>query len=188
MPLRKKTGIPIPTVAPAAAATVVAPPSHPVPFIRQEQTQWCWAACTAMIAAWLRPTAPVLKQCALAGVLTGQTNCCSPTVPKKCNRPCPELSILPVFRSQKVRGIGERNPLSEAELLYELKTNGPVEVGYYWFGGGGHVAIVYGLTAAGLCAVHDPWFGSGFVRYTALRTAYGRGLWALSFGQFKPEA
>lgn len=187
MPVRKKTGTPIPPpkAAPTVATEAPAPPTHPVPFIKQEQTQWCWAACTAMISGWLRPADPHLKQCALAGILTGHTNCCSAAVPKKCNMPCPELSILPVFKSQKILGIGERNPLSEQEMLFELTNNGPVEVGYYWFGGGGHVAVVYGKTAAGLYAVHDPWFGSGFVRYTALRSAYGRGLWALSFGQFK---
>lgn len=187
MPVRKKSGTPIPPpkAAPAATTAAVAPPSHPVPFIKQEQNQWCWAACTAMIAGWLRPADPHLKQCALAGILTGHTNCCSTPVPRKCNQPCAEVQILPVYKTQKILGVGERNPLSQQEMLFELTNNGPVEVGYYWFGGGGHVAIVYGLTATGLYAVHDPWFGSGFVRYNALRAAYGRGLWALSFGQFK---
>lgn len=187
MPVRKKQGVPIPAGGLAAVPAPTLPPSHPVPFIRQEQTQWCWAACTAMIAGWLRPSDPVVKQCELAGRLVSRKDCCKTKMPAVCNSPCPERLILAVYASEKIAGVGERNPLTPQEVLYELTTNGPVEVGYYWLGGGGHVVIVYGLTAAGLYAVHDPWFGSGYVTYNALRTAYGRGLWVLSFGQFKAQ-
>lgn len=193
MPLRKKTGTPIPKAAPVATPALVAAvaaaalPTHAVPYIRQEQTEWCWAACTAMIAGFLRPTQPVVQQCALANILLGKTNCCNTPTPTACNRPCEIESILPVYKTQKILGIGELNPLTPNELLFELTNNGPVEVGYLWWGGGGHVAIVYGVTASDRLAVHDPWFGSGFVTYQALFAAYGRGRWALSFGQFKSQ-
>jgi Papain-like cysteine protease AvrRpt2 len=188
MPLRKKTGTPIPKQAPKAvqpkAVTAV---SHPVPYIRQLQTEWCWAACTAMIARFVRPADPELKQCELANTLLNKSNCCNSPTPTVCNQPCQIQNILPVFKSRKIKGVGELNPLTPNELLHELTSNGPVEVGYLWWGGGGHVAIVYGVTAAGRLAVHDPWFGSGIVTYQSLIAAYGRGRWALSFGQFASE-
>ena len=72
MPLRK-TGIPIRTlrgrrVAKRAVAAAPLPtPMLPVPFFAQEQTQWCWAACSQMVAAFMKK--PPVKQCELANFL-----------------------------------------------------------------------------------------------------------------------
>jgi hypothetical protein len=56
----------------------------------------------------------------------------------------------------------------------------PVEVGYTWNGGGGHVATVRGWAqdANGLFVrVNDPIYGSGGVYYSNLLNPYGLGMW-----------
>ncbi len=188
MPIRKKTGIPIPKAVPAdAARAAAAPVSHPVPYIKQLKNQWCWAVCTAMIGRFVRPVDPELKQCELANTLLGKSNCCNAPTPAGCNQPCPIGQIIPVYNTRKILGVFDPKPLPATGLLKELTNHGPVEVGYLWWGGGGHVAVVYGLNAAGLFAVHDPWFGSGFVAHDSLLLAYGQGRWAISFGRFRAE-
>ena len=185
MPLRRKTGLRIvPRLATAAAAAAAAPTATDVKLVFQEQTQWCWAACTAMIAQFLG--IEDIKQCELANFLHEQTKCCQKPSWSKCNRPCATEKIMPVYAHLGVTGLGPDLPLAEATLRDELQSGRPVEVGFLWFNDGGHVVIVYGFTAKGYFNVHDPWIGTGFATYEFLRNAYHNGgRWDLSFGQFK---
>jgi hypothetical protein len=181
MPLRVTTGIPIRT-ARVARAAVAAAPILDVPFVAQEQTQWCWAACAEMVAAFLDK--PPVRQCELANFLHRQRTCCATPGSDRCNRPCPLEGFPAVYDHLGIPCITNTWPVSAAVVVRELTINRPVEVGYLWYGGGGHVAIVYGVTAAGRFAVHDPWYGSGSCTYEQLYFAYGLGRWAFTFGGF----
>src|SRR6266404_5537026 len=166
MPLHSSTGIPIraprkraPAARPAAAAAAPLPPMLSVPYVRQEQDQWCWAACAQMVATFLGNT--TVKQCELANFLHGQTNCCQQPGSLACNQPAPYAGIGQVYAELNVACISEPRPENAQVILRELSAGRPVEIGFLWFGGGGHVVVIRGVTAQGLFAVHDPWFGSG---------------------------
>ncbi len=197
MPLRTMTGVPIPTAppaapraaaaipeAPAGVGPMVIPPSVdlPVPQVPQLQTEWCWAACTEMVARWLGVDG--VRQCELANFLHGQTRCCTAPSSDACNQPAPFASVIPVYRHVGVAGIGPDRPLTANTLVAELAAGRAVEVAFAWVGGGGHVVIVHGYTAEGLFAVNDPWQGAGTVSYFNLLTAYGSGRWVASYGRF----
>jgi hypothetical protein len=171
------------TARTTAAVVVGGPPVLAVPFVRQTQNQWCWAACSQMVAAYLGN--PNVKQCELANFLHEQTNCCVKPSSSKCNQPSPVEGINQVYRHLNIDNVSEELPTAYAVVIRELQAGRPIEVGYQWFGGGGHVAIIYGATANGMLLVHDPWYGSGVEHYFRLRAAYGMGRWTFSFGLFK---
>jgi hypothetical protein len=187
MPLRVAAGIPI---APAEAAprvgveaAVAAPPMLNVPYFRQEQSEWCWAACAQMVAGYLDN--PNVQQCELANFLHKQTDCCDVPDSEACNQPCPYQGIGQVYSHLRINCISDPFPENAQVILRELLAGRPVEVGYLWLGGGGHVALIRGITDDGnYYAVHDPAFGSGPVTPLYLYTAYGSGRWAYSFGGF----
>lgn len=190
MPLRVTTGVPIraprrkslPVAGPGLVATQ---PMLTVPYVKQTQTQWCWAACAEMVARHLG-TASV-TQCELANVLHGQTKCCTSPASAACNRPTDYAGVFKVYAHLGVKCVGHTWAVNGQVVRRELTAGRPVEVGYTWAGGGGHVAVIYGITPAGLLAVHDPWpdFGTGFATYQYVLTAYGMGRWAYSFGDFR---
>jgi hypothetical protein len=192
MPLRKATGTPIPPTPPAAPLTapqdLSAPAPFPpsvtlnVPFIAQTQTQWCWAACCAMIARYLDLPEP--KQCELANFLHNQTKCCTAPSSAKCNQPCLYVKVMDVAGKAGMKGTGPDFPLFQHTLVQELAAGRPVEIGLNWNAGGGHLIVVYGYTPQGLFLVRDPWNGSGVATYLFLRTAYNMGAWGCSFGRF----
>jgi hypothetical protein len=184
MPLRVAKGIPIrPSKKRMMAAAAIPSVTLPVPYVRQEQTQWCWAACAQMVANYLGNTN--VRQCELANALHGQSRCCQQPASPGCNEPSPYDGIAQVYGHLRVNCISHTWPVSGQVVVRELTAGRPVEIGLLWSGGGGHVAVVRGCTPQGLFAVHDPWFGSGLATYLNLYTAYGRGQWAYSFGDFR---
>ena len=192
MPLRVPTGVSIrPARRPSgvglapAAVPAAPPPLLPVPYVQQTQTEWCWAACAEMVARYFGATA--VKQCELANVLHHQTGCCTAPASAACNQPTDYPGVFTVYAHLGIGLIGHTWAVNPQVVLRELTAGRPVEVGYTWDGGGGHVAVIYGVTPAGLLAVHDPWpdFGSGFATYQFVLTAYGMGRWTYSFGDFR---
>jgi Papain-like cysteine protease AvrRpt2 len=186
MPLRVKTGVPItappPTAVGPAEAAAVGGATLNVPLVAQTQNQWCWAACTAMIAKFLGMAEP--GQCELANFLFGRTNCCTAPGSAQCNRPAQTAEVVQVYNHLGIKLVGPDNPLWPNTVKMELDAGRPFEVGLLWNGGGGHVVIVYGYTAQGLVLVRDPWFGNLSITYNRLFTAYGMGRWFVSYGRF----
>ena len=165
------------------SASLSARPMLNVKLVKQEQTQWCWAACTQMVTEFMDVNTP--KQCELANFLHGQTGCCATPGSSACNRPAPYVDIAYVFTFVRIHCISERFAIPAATILSELQANRPVEMGLLWSGGGGHVAIIYGVTPEGLVAVHDPWYGSGLWKLNYLYAAYNKGKWTYSYGDFR---
>jgi hypothetical protein len=193
MPLRNKTGIPIQavrrrtTLRPVfgAAAPAGTSPMLPVPYYLQEQDQWCWSACTQMVAEYMNGPPPV-RQCELANFLHGQTNCCANPSSPTCNLPCPLEGIPIVYGHVGIHCLTNSWPVNAAVLLNELQQGRPVEVCYVWYAtNNGHVAIIRGITPEGLYAVNDSWFGQGPCTYEFIYFAYGLGgQWRFTFGGF----
>src|SRR5690242_16082972 len=81
MPIRSSGGTPInPTASSPRFTTTILP----VPYHRQEQTNWCWDACNQMVIEFLGLGA--LTQCAIATAEFGG-NCCAAPASSLCNQP-----------------------------------------------------------------------------------------------------
>jgi hypothetical protein len=154
-----------------------------VPHFYQKENEWCWAACTQMIAAFLHK--PDVQQCELANFLQGRNDCCQSPDSEACNQPCPLQNIVPVYNHLGIQATFDTHAETPAVMLQELSAGRPFEVGLLWLGGGGHVIIVHGMDEDGNYDVNDPWYGPGPVTYLGLLTAYGQGRWGVTYGVFR---
>lgn len=177
MPIRvqQRTDIPA-TGGPSGAGPL------PVPLIEQEQTQWCWAACAEMVLRYLGNGG--VAQCDFANFLFGESSCCTTPDSSTCNSPCEIDDVSLVYGNWRIQSSLAGTALTFDVLEQEVAALRPVEVGYIWNGGGGHLAlVVQTATSDGqpLVVVNDPKFGSHIVQYSELLAAYGLGIWALSW-------
>lgn len=160
----------------------------PIRAERQQTAEWCWASCAAAVAQFIG-LAKVPTEGELANLVTGRADCTSHPVPKECVVTAPVYTISAVYEKLGIDRAGPDLPLTINTLLSELIAGRPVEVGYLWYAGGGHVALVTGFKRdSELFYVSDPYFGDGRLNYFALAAGYGIGRWAVSYGRFKKRA
>lgn len=163
-------------IAPSAVLLGAGPLS--VPMIKQEQTQWCWAACSDMVLHYYGN--PGVAQCEFANWLFSQSACCNVPSSSLCNRPCQVQDVSRVYSNWSVKSSLVMSTVPFATLDSEVAASRPVEVAYAWNGGGGHVALVTQtavVSSRSVVRVNDPAYGSGGVSYDDLLTAYGMGRW-----------
>src|SRR5437763_14227381 len=117
MPIRARNRLRIQPSAPrtTAAVTAAALPgtiSLNVPHVYQQQNEWCWAACTQMIAAFLGNAN--VKQCDLANFLQDRTDCCRFPASDVCNQPCPLQDIVPVYQHMGIHALFDTHAATPA--------------------------------------------------------------------------
>lgn len=154
-----------------------------VPWIKQEQTQWCWAACADMVLHYYGNA--TVRQCDLANWLFGLTACCQAPGTSLCNRPCQIADVCRVYNAWSIRCYSASGTVSFGALQFEIDNDRPVESGIAWNGGGGHVVIVRGWYDNSRVYVNDPWYGHGVISYNDLVTAYGLGTWFWTFSNLR---
>ena len=150
-----------------------------VPLIKQEQTEWCWAACADMVSDFYGNAA--VCQCEFANWLFGLSDCCSVPSSSLCNRPAEVTDVCGVYNAFGVQCASSSGTISLAALQYEIDQGRPIEAGLAWTGGGGHAVLVYGYDDHGKVHVHDPMYGQVAIPYTDLVSAYGHGSWFWTF-------
>lgn len=162
-----------------SVATSAAPPTTvPVPMIYQAATNWCWAACVVMVARRYRIDRA--KQCETARWLFGVPECCQPPLRSACNRGCMDSVVQRVYGHWSIGCTLTRGPLSFAAIEDELRRGRPIQVGFAWARGTGHVIIVHGCgrDASGeYVLVNDPSNGQGRLSYAELLAARRAGRW-----------
>jgi len=149
-----------------------------VPMIFQEQSQWCWAACTVMVKRYYGDAA--VQQCHLANWLFGQSGCCSTPSSSVCNRPRPRGYGCAVYNTFALYCDSWDFPISFALIKNEIDYRRPIECIWSWTNGGGHTVIVRGYidgTPDPYVIVNDPWYGEGTITYSSLLSAYSKGSW-----------
>jgi hypothetical protein len=160
-------------------SATLAPPGAPlVSYVKQTETNWCWAACGEMLmqARGIHQT-----QCTLASTQFTFQCCPSPGAPQGCNKGCwPD-------ECYKDAGVDTKRveaPLSRATVSAELAAGRVVQVCYRWTGTDStHVALIVDEYPNGDFEVYDPWpsYGPGRRQFSQIQTAYGLGAWILSF-------
>jgi hypothetical protein len=182
MPLRVRTVVPIPFqhglrnrfAAPAPGA----PAPLAVPYIKQEQTNWCWAACCEMVFDFNSVT---VRQCDMATSQFGG-NCCVTPSSAVCNQGNWPENVYPQYTFQCLR---TNAAFTAAAVQTEINAGRPVEVYYAWTGGGAHVALIIGYYDNGDFEVNDPWYGPGRRTDASVRAAYNFGAWTITYSNLR---
>lgn len=157
----------------------------PIRVMRQETPEWCWASVAVAVAEFLKID-KIPTEGELANLVTGRTDCTKTPVPPECVVPAPAQTITAVYERLGIDRAGPDLPLTINTLLSELVAGRPVEVGYLWYAGGGHVALVTGFhRGTEQFYLSDPLMGEGRLPYLGIASGYGIGRWAVSYGRFK---
>ena len=172
MPLRSVTRVAVPL--PLADARRVVPS---VPLQRQFLTQWCWAACIAMVRS--TPGVP-FRQCEAAGLLikdrdpcAGSGSGCTSGGPvlgdanPQCNEVAPLSQIAVMWSDVLEREVLQEGKLSKSRLNEKLDAGKTVQV--MWSNDGSlHVVLVVGRDEDGQYLVHDPCEGARLLSYAQI--------------------
>ena len=159
-----------------------------VPQIKQEQSNWCWAACTEMVLHYYGGT--TTRQCDFVNELFDRTECCLEPSSPNCNRPCGIQDISNLYSSKHIHNKLVDKAVPFSKLQSEIDANRPVEVVYFWrdWEEPGHSVIVHGWRTDGkgeFVHVNDPADSpttmSGIVAYSELLVPYGKGDWTYTW-------
>jgi hypothetical protein len=149
-----------------------------ITWIKQEQTQWCWAASMQMV--FQQNDDITTQQCNLANVAFELTGCCSSPNSSLCNKPLPILNIAPMWVRYSFNPIYINGLIEFTTLQTELDNQRAVEIGFKWNGGGGHAVLAVGwdiIDSVPQVIIYDPWRGEIIIPYDRVKTAYGEGQW-----------
>lgn len=153
-----------------------------IPAIKQEQTNWCWAACAKMTTDYYGNDLP--RQCDFVNWLFKQTKCCQNGSTAQCNRTASDPQITSVYTQWGINSTYKGNQVTFANLQEQISVDHPVEIGWSWHGGGGHVVLVVGCTSSAnvdYVYVNDPWTGQSLITYASLKSGQGHGIWDASW-------
>jgi hypothetical protein len=144
-------------------------PADTVPFQVQPQvqTQWCWAAVSASIAAYF-DAGTAWSQCQVASAEWGGAPCCTDGGSRACNR----QNVLdgPLARVGHLRQLAN-GYLAPNAVAAEMRAGLPLPIRVQWASGGGHFVAINGIrmTGAGVqLMVTDPIYGQSVVLGDAL--------------------
>jgi hypothetical protein len=175
MPLKVTVGVPIKSPPGTAPPPPGAARVLNVPFIGQEQTNWCWAGCCQMVFRFFGLND--VSQCQMASREFGG-DCCAAPSSSACNQPnYPEST----YYNYGFTCTPQQGAFTLGSLQAELNAGRPVEVYYSWYGGGAHVAIVRGYYDNGDLEVNDPAYGPGRRAYSFVLGGYGLGTWTYTY-------
>lgn len=188
MPLRLSAGT---TITPSPASPLAAQKILSVALFTQGQSRWCWCACCAMVLDFFSAGR---SQCSIANYGLGMTTCCGGSPPAACNgmiwtiHPS-QTDISDVYSHFGHSAIHSGSPTTFKALRTEIDApaSSPVEVCFAWSGGGAHVAIICGYRDDPAYGQYtyvndpDPARGAGWVVFSSLTSAYGKGRWTETF-------
>ncbi|MDJ0597691.1 MAG: papain-like cysteine protease family protein [Crocosphaera sp.] len=147
----------------------------------QEQTNWCWSACSVSVAKFFNPQSN-WTQCALADAELNQVDCCVNGASLDCNKPWYfDRSLSRVVHLYQFFA----GNLGFATVDDDITNWGcPVGVRIGWNAGGGHFVLISGTDSSNnFVVVKDPWGGATKnMPYNTLRNNYdGSGQWTHTY-------
>ena len=160
-----------PTQAVTAASTrgLGGAPADTVNFQVQQQlqTQWCWAAVSASVAAYFDPATP-WSQCQVASAEWNGAPCCAQGDSWVCNQP--NVLNRPLDRVGHLRQYAQSYMVPDA-VAAEMRAGLPVPIRIGWRSGGGHFVAINGIEMTNLgvqLMVTDPIYGQSVILGDAL--------------------
>jgi|GEM_PF-2671023 len=143
-----------------------------VPLRCQEQSNWCWAACSEAVIDYYAGTA---SQCQIAHqacirhspawctpcTQTPNYCCLYPSDPSCCNKSNCMYGvggcIQDLLTVWGINSTGSSGWLSLATIQSELDNCRPFIINWFWTGGGGHYIVGHGVDAGDNIYYMDPW-------------------------------
>lgn len=176
MPLCCASATPVPISV--GLALGASPSLLNIPLIKQEQDQWCWAAVMEMVLRFHGGASD--PQCDLASTAFGLNGCCNHPDSSLCNRPLPVMRISSEWSRYGISSSHKSNPVSFAEIMKEIDSKRPLELGLKWTEGGGHAVLLIGYDdeSTPKVHIHDPWRREVVGTYDYAASAYGEGQWS----------
>jgi len=134
-----------------------------VPYVDQYLTNWCWAACAAMVLQYYGLN---VDKCDVAAWVLNQT--CCPERPA-CDQPCEPSKVRDIYVQWKRNATLVAGPVPPQTLIDELRPAGLSKCGANGRCGdqsdSGHLVLVYGWhpTSAGdRFLLLDPQYAQGY--------------------------
>jgi hypothetical protein len=148
----------------------------PVPYYTQQQTNWCWAACTEMVITYFNTDAQ--QQCQIVSAVLNRKDCCNNPLPGPCNVGLAANAICGVytrFHLGNCNNTGAQVPFGNLKTAINAKR--VVEVWWLWTGGhSAHVVLAVGYDDDNSqVRIFDPWYGPAWMTYATVQSAGGRG-------------
>jgi hypothetical protein len=158
-----------------------------IPLILQVQSEWCWATCATMILHYYGNSG--IKKCDFANWLFKQTKCCTDPNSPDCNINCQWSDVKKVYSHWNIKSKQSNKSVLFSKIMFEINAGRPVEVGYVWNSGGGHVVIVIGYNASigarDYIYLNDPIRGHGWYLYNNILNADGKGTWSYTWTEIQ---
>ena len=130
-----------------------------VPKKYSEESQWCWAACTASVLGYFKKK---IQQCNIVNFAWSLKTCCDDPAP--CNNGHTPSGMHSVLKHWCVSSQKMSRSLSFSELKTEIKLKRPIIIGLMWAAGGGHALVAWGYNEGDKQKVYtmDPAPGKGY--------------------------
>jgi hypothetical protein len=148
----------------------------------QQQSEWCWSACTCSITKFYDPAA-TWTQCTLVNRAFHQATCCIDGSSKACN--------IPWYGDQALTITGHFNSSTGGSMqlpaiMREINDSRPISIAIYWYRGGGHNPAIdgYDVTSPNFPTIdiQDPLFGHSTQDFGTFPHSYNGGAnWGNSF-------
>ncbi len=163
-----------------------------VPAYQQEQSNWCWAACGAMLYWAYKPG--TISQCNFVAVSRNKENSdlfdcnnLSSSTADPCTSPgtfnSPQSlytcggSIENVLDYYGISSTGYGNAFSATDLTNATQARKHMVARWGWNSGGGHFVVIYRY-AGGNVSFNNPAYGSSYTwTYNTFKTANNQATW-----------
>lgn len=136
----------------------------PVPKVKQEQDQWCWAGSSKAVLAYYGTAA---RQCDIANFAWDVDYCCANPSSSGCNQPNYMYgttgSLQAILSNWGVNSEGRPYPLSQGAVASETNAGRPFLIRWGWTTGGGHAVVGRGIVQSTVYYM-DPWYGDHYSR------------------------
>ena len=149
------------------------------PHVQQQLSNWCWAACAAMVAE--KKQGQAVTQCSIVRSRLVNPACCNNPIPAACNQPLQTNAMTVLLRKYSPTTVQVAAP-GQSLLVQQLQGAAVVAL-WQWNDTSNGLAYHYVLIAgrvpgSGEFQLHDPRFEEiSHVSFDALRTAGGQGKW-----------
>lgn len=161
--------------------------------VRQEKSQWCWAACGEMLARHVLKTH--IAQCDFVNTYTGGKGLCQDACQGigNCNVPCQTSKIAGIYATKGMLCRPMPVPASATEICEQIvDARRPIMAMLTFDNLASHVLLITGYRATGsgpaLYAIDTrDGYGEGWVDYGALLNAHGHGRWVSSWSDFRSK-
>ena len=146
-------------------------------YIKQETTNWCWAASTQMIMYY---AGTYVQQCYEANWVhlgsDGATCCYDPykNSTSYCNKGATDSQMYYNFYHWGFYNSIYNSYLSYSSVQSEINNNRPFNIHWVWKSGGGHAVVVRGYDSGQNLYINDPWYGQQTRSYSSTVDASDR--------------